>query len=65
MSIAQLQAISLEELLSVLADCSEQLFLVSQESNSLDCQDACYRAERAKEYLLYVLHKKSGTQVIH
>lgn len=65
MTIAQLQVVSLEELLSVLMDCSEQLFLASQESNNIDWWKVSQRAERAKEYLSFVLHQKNGIQLLH
>ena len=64
-AIPELMPVCLEEILSVLAECKEQLEQAYQESLIQDFWKASISANRVRDYLLYVLHKQAEKETIH
>ena len=63
--IPEMKAVSIEEILAVLTECSEQLAHAYQESLVSDFWQASISADKARDYLLYVLHKQNNNATIH
>ena len=63
--IPEMKSLCIEEMLTVLTECSEQLAHAYQESLVTDFWKASLSAERMRDYLLYVLQSQTNTETIH